>query len=238
MPIPKQCLECVSFNLSDSLCRIYEQLPGEYGREDITDCPSFVGKGTKDGDDLKLLVQYMEEDAGQKVLEEKVSAVVSRILDNYESKYKILIVGIARRKIKSLIKMVDIIDTVLEKLSDPTLLEDMAPSQAIRLLSELNHSINNDLSFIMKLVDPSSKLDEMQTFIDKMSIHNTINIQNNVSDHKDTMSQLLNLSATSRERVRDVFDSLLYQAAIDNKVDVSKLDLDTVIEGDSKDEES
>ncbi len=204
--IPSQCKLCVNFNESEELCRIHEQLPGEYGREDVTDCPSFLEKGTKDADDLKLLLQYVDEDPDQAV-EASISKAVDRILSDYENKYKVLIVGIARRKIKSIIKMVDIVDVILDRLGGEETLANMAPSQAIRLLSELNHSMNNDLTFIMKLVNPDTKLAELQMWIDNRSV--TVNGSSPSTDMK--ADEILKMSGASRDKIRDAFDALLHQ---------------------------
>lgn len=204
--IPSQCKLCVNFNLEESLCNIHEQLPGEYGREEVKDCPSFIEKGTKDADDLKLLIQYIDEDPDLTV-ETSISKAVDRILSNYENKYKVLIVGIARRKIKSIIKMVDIIDVVLDRLGSEETLSSMAPSQSIRLLSELNHSINNDLTFIMKLVNPDTKLSDLQMWIDARSV--TVNGSSPATDMK--AEEILKVSGASRDKIRDAFDALIHQ---------------------------
>lgn len=204
--IPSQCKLCVNFNLEESLCNIHEQLPGEYGREEVKDCPSFIEKGTKDADDLKLLIQYIDEDPDLTV-ETSISKAVDRILSNYENKYKVLIVGITRRKIKSIIKMVDIIDVVLNRLGSEETLSSMAPSQSIRLLSELNHSINNDLTFIMKLVNPDTKLSDLQMWIDARSV--TVNGSSPATDMK--AEEILKVSGASRDKIRDAFDALIHQ---------------------------
>lgn len=212
--IPSQCKLCTNFNADESLCSIYEQLPGEFGREDITDCPSFFEAGTKAEDDLKLLIQYMDEDPDSKV-EQSISCAVDRILNNYEMKYKVMIVGIARRKIKSIIKMVDIVDVVLNKLSSEETLSDMSSGQAIRLLSELNQSVNNDLAFIMKLVNPDTQLKDLQMWVDARSV---INLNNGSSEATDAKAEeILKLSGASRDKVRDAFDALLHQ--LDNSDD-------------------
>lgn len=209
--VPSQCKICCNFNNEDALCTIHEQLPGEYGREDVIDCPSFIERGTKDADDLALLVKYLdEEEEGQILLESSINKAVDRLLSDYESKYKVLIVGIARRKIKSIIKMVDIVDTVLDKLGERETLENMLPSQSIRLLSELNHSMNNDLSFIMKLVNPDTKLMDLQMWIDNRSI----NVNTGSSPATDKKAdEILKLSGASRDKIRDAFDALLHQVA-------------------------
>ena len=209
--IPSQCKICCNFNRDESLCRIHEQLPGEYGREDVKDCPSFIEAGTKDADDLALLVKYLdEEEEGQLLLESSINKAVDRLLDNYENKYKVLIVGIARRKIKSIIKMVDIVDTVLDRLGERETLQSMAPSQAIRLLSELNHSVNNDLTFIMKLVNADTKLQDLQMWIDAR----TVNVNTGSSPATDMKAdEILKLSGASRDKIRDAFDALLHQVA-------------------------
>lgn len=215
--VPSQCKLCMNFNEEESLCRVYEQLPGEYGREDIKECSSFIERGTKESDDLSLLIKYMEEDEkGQLVLEESVSKAVDRILSDYENKYKVLIVGIARRKIKSIIKMVDIIDTVIDRLGEYETLSNMAPSQAIRLLSELNHSVNNDLTFIMKLVNPDTKLQDLQMWIDARSV--TVNGASPVTDMK--ADEILKMSGASRDKIRDAFDALLHQVASDDNIEI------------------
>lgn len=212
--VPSQCRICVNFNTEESLCRIHEQLPGEYGREAVSDCPSFVERGTKDASDLAMLVQYMDEDeAGQLALEENISRAVDRILSDYENKYKVLIVGIARRKIKSIIKMVDIVDTVLDRLGSRETLENMTSNQSIRLLSELNHSINNDLTFIMKLVNPDTKLQDLQVWIDNRS---TVNIAGSSAATDMKADEILKLSGASRDKIRDAFDALLHQVAADD----------------------
>lgn len=204
--IPSQCKLCVNLG-GDDLCKIHEQLPGEFGREDVKDCPSFVENGTKESDDLALLLQYMDEDP-ELLVQQNIQAAVDRILDNYENKYKVLIVGIARRKIKSIIKMVDIVDVVLDKLGTAESMENMAPSQAIRLLSELNHSINNDLTFIMKLVNPDTKLQDLQMWIDARSV---VNVSGASAATDLKASEILNLSGASRDKIRDAFDALLHQ---------------------------
>lgn len=210
--VPSQCKICLNFDNDTSLCKIHEQLPGEYGREDVKDCPSFLESDKKDAEDLKLLLQYIDEDPDS-VVEESISKAVDRIVSNYENKYKIMIVGIARRKIKSIIKMIDIIDAVLDKLSDGDMISDMAPSQAIRLLSELNHSMNNDLTFIMKLVNPDTKLQDLQMWIDARSVVN-ISGSSQATDMK--AEEILKLSGASRDKIRDAFDALLHQISSDD----------------------
>ena len=224
--IPSQCKLCINFNNEESLCNIYEQLPGEYGREDVKDCPSFIEVGTKESDELKLLMRYVEEDPDNEV-EASISRAVERILSDYENKYKVMIVGIARRKIKSIIKMVDIVDSVLDRLGEEEMLTNMAPSQAIRLLSELNHSMNNDLTFIMKLVNPDTKLADLQMWID----NRTVNINTGSSPATDMKAdEILKLSGASRDKIRDAFDALLHQISTDEEildvVDQEELDRD------------
>lgn len=213
--IPSQCKLCVNFNNEESLCRIYEQLPGEYGREEVTDCTSFLENGTKDAEDLNILLEYLDEEPSK--LDECISKSVDRILNDYEMKYKVLIVGIARRKIKSIIKMVDIVDTVLDKLSSSNLVADMAPSQTIRLLSELNHSINNDLTFIMKLVNPETKLQDLQMWIDARSV---INVSGSSPATDMKAEEILKLSSSSRDKIRDAFDAILHQIGTEDMIDV------------------
>ena len=129
-----------------------------------------------------------------------------------------MIVGIARRKIKSIIKMVDIVDSVLDKIGNSTIINDMAPSQAIRLLSELNHSMNNDLTFIMKLVNPDTKLSDLQMWIDARSV----NINTGSSPATDMKAdEILRLSGVSRDKIRDAFDALLHQIDTSDDVDIT-----------------
>lgn len=213
--IPHQCNICASFNIQESICKIYEQLPGEYGREDVTDCASFIERGSKESDDLKMILSYIEEDPT--ALEQSISAAVDRILQDYEMKYKVFIVGMARRKIKSIIKMVDIVDSVLDKLGQEELLSGMGPAQAIRLLSELNNSMNNDLTFIMKIVNPDTKLQDLQMWIDART---NINISGSSAATEDKAEEILRLSSGSREKVREAFESLLIQIKGDEEVEV------------------
>ena len=213
--IPAQCRICFNMDKEEGLCRIHEQLPGEYGREDVKECPSFLQLSNKESDDLKVLLKYMEEDPS--MLEESISKAVDRILTDYEYKYKVLIVGIARRKIKSIIKMVDIVDAVLDRLGEENIVSGMAPSQAIRLLSELNHSMNNDLTFVMKLVNPDTKLQELQTWIDARSV---INISGSSTATEMKADEILKLSGASRDKIRDAFDALLSQLEDPQKDDM------------------
>ena len=89
MNIPSQCKICVNFDKDEYLCRIHEQLPGEYGREDVKDCPSFLESGTKDADDLNLLLKYIDEDPELEV-EKSISNAVDRILSDYETKNNVI----------------------------------------------------------------------------------------------------------------------------------------------------
>lgn len=223
--IPNQCKLCINFNPVESLCKIYEQLPGEYGRENVKECPSFLERNTKNSDNLQLLLQYIDEDP-ELHLEESISKAVDRILNDYENKYKVMIVGIARRKIKSIIKMVDIVDAVLDKLGEEGTLESMAPSSAIRLLSELNHSMNNDLTFIMKLVNPDTKLSDLQAWIDARSTVINISGSSPATDMK--ADEILKISGASRDKIRDAFDALLHQISNDEEEILEVIDAEEI----------
>lgn len=226
--IPSQCKICNNFDMEECLCSIHEQLPGEFGREDVKDCQSFLEKNTKAAEDLSLLMQYIDDEPGAQ-LEASISKAVDRILSDYEYKYKVLVVGIARRKIKSIIKMVDIVDSVLDRLGEESILSGMAPSQAIRLLSELNHSMNNDLTFIMKLVNPDTKLQDLQMWIDARSVVNVNNGSSPATDMK--ADDILKLSGASRDKIRDAFDILLHQ------LDTKDEDVIEVVSEEKADEE-
>lgn len=204
---PKKCMECINFNKDDMICRFYEELPGEGSRKDITDCKSFYDRNNTD--DLRMLAEYVKEDPDGAV-EARINDAVSRILNGYETRFQVMVVGIARRKIKSMVKMVDVIDILLNKLSDidQATINDMTPSQLIRLLSELNNSVNNDLSFIMKLLQPDTELKNLQAYIDNRSV--TVNA-NGASDATELKAEeILKLTGTSRDKIRGAFDAIIH----------------------------
>jgi ABC-type antimicrobial peptide transport system ATPase subunit len=167
--------------------------------------------------DLKLLSEYIDEDQ-DKLIEQAVTRVVGRVLDGYEDKMKVMVVGIARRKIKAMVKMVDIIDILLGRLSDlnTNMLEDLNSSQVIRLLSELNGSINNDLGFIMKLVSPDSDLKDLQVYIDQRQV----NVNGSSAATEVKAEQILQMTGVSRDKIRDAFDALLNNIDVPNYEDV------------------
>lgn len=201
--IPEQCRSCAQWSMEDQICNVYEFLPGEGDRAQVTDCPSYYSKDQET--ELKLLAQYIDEDPDH-LVEQQLSKIVSNIIDGYEEKFKIMVVGVARRKIKAMIRMVDIIDILLEKLSDRQTLDEMNSSQTLRLLSELNSSINTDLTFIMKLVNPDTKLHDLQMWVDARSV-----IQVNGASPETEMKseEILSLTSVSRDKIRDAFDALL-----------------------------
>lgn len=203
---PKKCLECINFNSDEMICKFFEELPGEGSRKDVVDCPSFYSRNNTD--DLKLLADYVKEDPDG-LVEARLNEAVSRILNGYEQHFQVMLVGIARRKLKSSIKMLDTIDILLDKLSDidATTINDMTPSQCIRLLSELNASINNDMSFIMKLLAPDTELKSIQAYFDNRQV----NINGNGASQQTEIKseEILKLTGTSRDKIRLAFDSIL-----------------------------
>lgn len=205
---PKKCQTCMEFDKDQGFCKIYDFMPGEGDRKEETDCPSFC---SKDNDDLKMLAEYVREDQDG-IVDQRVREAVDRILDGYEEQFKLHVIGIARRKIKAMIKMVDMIDLLLDKLTDvdSEVINDMTPSQIIRLLSELNSSVNNDLSFIMKLLQPDSELKDLQMQI----TNNTLNINGTTKATEIKAEEILKLTGTSREKVREAFDSILHNIDI------------------------
>lgn len=207
--VPSQCKMCLNFDHDEMICKLYEELPGEGSRRDIDKCPSWLD--ITNTDDLKLLAEYIDEDQDA-LIEQAVTRVVSRVLNGYEDKFKVMVVGIARRKIKAMVKMVDIIDLLLGRLSDlnTNMLEDLNSSQVIRLLSELNNSVNNDLGFIMKLLSPDSDLRDLQVYIDQRQVN--VNGASPTTDIK--AENILKMTGTSRDKIRDAFDALL------NNIDV------------------
>jgi hypothetical protein len=213
--IPSQCKLCVNFNLEDCICKHYEELPGEGDRRDIKDCPSFFARAKED--DLKLLAEYIDEDK-DKLVEQRIDEAVNTILQGYDTKFKVMVVGIARRKIKAMVKMVDIIDILLNKLADidDKTVQGMTPGQTIRLLSELNASVNNDLSFVMKLVQPDSDLKDLQVYIE----NKTLNINGTTPATEMKTEEILELTGTSRDKIRDAFEALLNNIEVPGVEDV------------------
>lgn len=203
---PNQCKLCLNYDSKQGKCNIYEDLVGQNSREGIEECPSWLDL-TK-SEDLNLLAKFIDEDE-DKLIEQAVTKVVTRVLDGYEDKLKVMVVGIARRKINAMVKMVDIIDILLGRLSDlnTNMLEEMSSPQVIRLLSELNNSINNDLGFIMKLLAPDSTLKDLQVIIDQRQV--------NINQTSEVKSEhILKMTGVSRDKIRDAFDALL------NNIDV------------------
>lgn len=214
--IPKQCEECLNFHRDDQICSIYEQLPGEYGRESIESCPSHLDS-EGGSDELKALVQYIDRDKNSGI-EDSISKLVDKVLVGYTDKFKIIVIGMARRKIKSMVSMVDITDKLIGKLSEAVDMDQVTPSQAIRLLSELNASINNDLGFVMKLVNPDTQLQDFQTYIDNRSVN--INTGSSVETDKLADKILSDLTPTSRDKIRGAFDALLSSISNDEYEEV------------------
>jgi hypothetical protein len=202
--VPSQCKLCLNFDNKEKSCKVYEDLVGQGSRIGVDDCPSFIDMVKSP--DLDMLLKHIDEDE-DKEIEQAVTKVVERVLDGYEGKMKVMVVGIARRKIKAMVKMVDIIDILLSRLSDlnTNMLEDMNSQQVIRLLSELNTSVNNDLAFIMKLVSPDSDLKDLQVFIDQRQV----NINGSSKQTEVKAEHILQMTGASRDKIRDAFDALL-----------------------------
>jgi len=203
--IPEQCRNCLNMNLKDIICSNYEHLPGEYGREDVETCPAFLDRGNTD--QLDMLVKYIDEDPDD-LVNRSLETAINRILNGYEDKFKVMVIGVARRKIKSIVRMVDITDKLLDRLSNEEELQNMTASQSLRLLSELNYSINNDLSFIMKLIQPDSTFKDIQVYLDARQQTLYANGASPATESK-AESIISNLSSTSREKIRDAFEMLL-----------------------------
>lgn len=215
--IPECCRLCLNFNKDDMICSMYDFLPGEGDRKDITSCPSYINKDDSETEELKLLAEYIKEDKDG-LVEKRIQDAVNNILENYDTKFKIMVIGIARRKISAMVKMVDIIDILLKKLTDidDSTVNDMTPGQVIRLLSELNASVNNDLSFVMRLIQPDSNLKDLQMYID----NRTLNINGSTPATELKADEILKLTGTSRDKIREAFDAILHNIDVPEVNDV------------------
>lgn len=205
--VPECCRLCINFNDSEMICKNYEFLPGEGDRSNVTECSSFIDKSTKESEDLRVLADYIKEDRDG-LVGQRIQEAVDNILDGYENKFKVMVIGIARRKISGMVKMVDIIDILLNKLSDinDETVSDMTPAQILRLLSELNASVNNDLAFIMKLIQPDSNLRDLQMYID----NRTLNVNGASQQTEIKADEILKLTGTSRDKIREAFDAIIH----------------------------
>lgn len=210
--IPSQCMLCANLNKCTNNCNVYDAFPGEVGREDVKECPAYYD-GSRN-EELKMLAQYIDEDP-DRLVEKQIEDVVSRIIAGYEEKFKIMVVGIARRKIRTMIKMVDVIDILIDKLTDRETIQDMSHNQTLRLLSELNYSVNNDLTFVMKLVNPDTKLHDLQMWVDARSVIN-VNGASQTTEMKS--EEILNLTNVSRDKIREAFDALVNNIPMDDEL--------------------
>lgn len=224
MNLPPQCAECLNYKTSESRCSIHDYLVGEGNRAHVKECPSYLPR-TESGDSLKLLAEYIDQDADGLVAKSLENAI-DKILTGYNEKFKLMVIGVARRKIKSIVKMVDIVDRLLDRVSDDNL--DLTASQSIRLLSELNNSINTDLSFIMKLVQPDSTFQDIQMYFDQRT--QILNTNGASPTTNNAASKILELTGTSRENVRAAFDVVL------KSLESSRVSAEPVVV-DSEDEE-
>lgn len=225
--VPNQCQLCTNFDKEEQLCKVYEMLPGELGRENVVECPSFYEESQEE--ELRLLAKYIDEDADH-LIEARLNEVVGRILNGYEEKFKIMVIGVARRKIKAMVKMVDIIDIVLERLSNEATIEVMSSNQMIKLLSELNYSINNDLTFIMKLVNPDTKLHDLQVWLDARSV---INVNGASTETELKSDEILSMTNVSRDKIRDAFDAILNNIKVEGVEDEYVADKEEIEEFES-----
>lgn len=203
--VPAQCKICTNFNIEDMICKLYDYLPGEGDRKDVKECKSFIDK-TNPNDELRLLADYISEDP-EGLVEDRITEAVSKVLKDYDVKFKVMVVGIARRKIRAMVKMVDIIDILLNKLTDfdDGTVDSMSPAQIIKLLSELNNSVNNDLSFVMKLIQPDSDLRDLQINIE----NKTLNLNGATPETEMKAEKILEFTGTSRDKIREAFNAIL-----------------------------
>jgi len=201
------------------MCNVHEQLPGEYSRENVSDCPEFTETNNMDKD--IILRDYLDDDEG---IANTVKLIVDKILVGYEEKFKVMLIGIARKKIKSILTMTDMIDNILDRLN--ARVEDMNTTQYIRLLSELNISVNNDISYIMKLVSTANNPKDITALF--MSNNNVINLNSGSSPTTDIKaSDMLSISSASRDKIRDAFDAILNNVnEIVNPVEIVEDDKD------------
>lgn len=215
--VPEQCRHCMNFNTEDLICKHYDFLIGEGDRKDVKDCPSFIDRESTESEDLRVLAEYIKEDKDG-LVEARLQEAVNNILENYDNKFKIMVIGIARRKISAMVKMVDIIDILLGKLTDidDNTVSDMTPGQIIRLLSDLNMSVNNDLAFVMKLIQPDSNLKDLQVYID----NRTINANGSTPATELKADEILKMTGTSRDKIREAFDAILYSIDVPNVEEV------------------
>ena len=66
----------------------------------------------------------------------------------------------------------------------------------------------------MKLVNPDTKLSELQMWIDARSV--TVNGSSPATDMK--ADEILKMSGASRDKIRDAFDALLHQIENDDNI--------------------
>jgi hypothetical protein len=203
--VPSKCTTCLNYDPTKKTCRVYDEFPGEGHRVSTTECSSFLDQDNDQS--LSQLAQYLDTDPDS-VVSAALTRAVDKVLDGYSEKMKVMVIGIARRKVKACIRMVDVIDNLLDSLDNSDTMRNMTPGQSIRLLSELNASVNMDLSFIMKILQPDSTFKDIQMYFDQRT---TIIQPNGASPETNSTSDMIaTLPSTSRENIRKAFDVILH----------------------------
>ena len=203
--IPDQCLQCARFDIEAKICRQGQDL---CTTKDLNAeaCELFVNKEL---DELRLLTLYVREKEAGREVNDEVSKAVDNVLSGYDRKLQLYILGVARRKVKQMTSMVDLTDMLLEDLTDldKATISTMTASQKIRLLSELNNSVNKDLSLLMQILQAGDDLEQLQINLTQ----NNLMVNASSQETNDIADEMLELGGASRDKIRRAFNSILHQ---------------------------
>ncbi|OHD27868.1 MAG: hypothetical protein A2Y38_21595 [Spirochaetes bacterium GWB1_59_5] len=155
-------------------------------------------------DKLERILDVVNDRGGADL--ESAKAAIDDVLDSYENRLRVGLVGVARARFERVVRMSRFVQKVEGEIQRPERLGAMKDTDVIRLLEVCQKTMVSDLAFIDQVVEMRLRL---------LDTESLVRARQQISDAGDVLEiggQMIRLSPESRDRLRSLVDRLTSDA--------------------------
>lgn len=112
-------------------------------------------------DPIKVLKIVSEYISGKEVDYEAARDAVNQTFQHHDQQLRVFLVAVAKAKLNRILKCMEFVETVEDRLFRPSRLEDATTAQLVKLYAFTQGSINADLDFINKITSMNLEIQKL-----------------------------------------------------------------------------
>jgi hypothetical protein len=150
-------------------------------------------------DDRKVLEIITDAITAKYVDPSLVEQAVKQSVHQYETQLRVFAISVAKRQLRRVLKLIDILDQYEDELNDPETIRNLEAKDLVRLYGIFQANLNTSMDFIKRVTDQRIELAHAQAAI----------LTATEKEEMETLSGLPTLDSQQRDKIRRILQGVV-----------------------------